>query len=728
MSVLLAKRALPRSLGAAPPPEVAAALARLPDAFGQLGLSSETASLNIKALKGQPGLYRLRVGDWRAVFLRTGDGFLVAAVGLRKDIYERVARMRLARKGEGVRIIELSAPEERRSHARDRAVAHERARAPEAVVQNPLSAFSDAELVRIDGVDDSLVTWLRALPESIDIGAALAGHVADADLALLLADLWERPAHHIPRFSDGEAPSVDDMVLELDELSRRLSTAESETEVVATETEGQIRKLLDSSIEEWMVYLHPSQRAIANADFNGPARVRGGPGTGKTVVALHRARVLARQRVHDDDKVLLTTFLSSLPKVWTALIGLLDDKALARLEIRNTDVLARDLVATDRSEPPRILDGRSRSKLVAPLVKRHALPKWLADNPLLILDEFDAFLAGREIDELEDYLALRRRGGGSAMGAAERERVFAAYSEYRERLRQDKVLDWAQLRLEALRLAEAGAGPRFNGVVVDEAQDLSAVAMRFLSALDESENHRHFLIVGDGQQSIYPGGYSLREIGIEIVGRSRVLTSNWRNTWSVWTAARAIVDGQEFDDLDEDVGLRPTGEEPEPLTVGEPTELHVLRSPGEELDLLAALVSERIEQGVDPGDLAVLVEVNRKGEDVMRALGEARIPTQALDRYEGQHANGVLVGTFNRAKGLEFKEVLIPGLAAAEWPSRWFVPPELGDDQRRDRLALQLRTLFVGMSRARDRLVLLAGGAPCEPVERADWALEVRTY
>ena len=130
MSVLLAKRALPRSLGSAPPAEIAAALAHLPGAFGQLGLASGAVGLDIKALKGQPGLYRLRVGDWRAVFVRTTDGFLVSAIGLRKDIYERVGRMRLGRKGEGVRIIELPPPQEARSEPRERAVGHATARAP----------------------------------------------------------------------------------------------------------------------------------------------------------------------------------------------------------------------------------------------------------------------------------------------------------------------------------------------------------------------------------------------------------------------------------------------------------------------------------------------------------------------------------------------------------------------------------------------------------------------
>jgi mRNA interferase RelE/StbE len=234
--LLLAKRALPRALRDVPPPEVAAALARLPSAFGQLGLPADAANLNIKALKGQPGLYRLRVGDWRVVFVRTADGFLVSAIGLRKDIYQRVGRMRLARKGEGVRIIELPQPEKERSEARERAHGHAPARTPKAVSQNPLSVFSDAELLRIAGVDAALVAWLRALPESIDVGGAFARRLADPDLAVLLADVWERPGHHIGSFADGGAPRAEDLVLELEELAARLVASDSETEVVATET------------------------------------------------------------------------------------------------------------------------------------------------------------------------------------------------------------------------------------------------------------------------------------------------------------------------------------------------------------------------------------------------------------------------------------------------------------------------------------------------------------
>jgi superfamily I DNA/RNA helicase len=409
-------------------------------------------------------------------------------------------------------------------------------------------------------------------------------------------------------------------------------------------------------------------------------------------------------------------------------MGLLDAQALERLDVRNIDVLARDLVVQASEGPLQIASAADRTKLVEPLIKRHGLTHVMAGSAHLLLDEFDAFIAGRGIEHLDEYLALRRRGGGSGLQRADRERVFAAFTDYRVALSKQRLYDWPSIRLEALRLAGEGAGPRYDGVIIDEAQDLSAVGMRLLLTLDRSEQHRHFLIVGDGQQSIYPGGFGLRELGIDIVGRSRVLTANWRNTWSVWTAAKAVIEGSEFDDLDEDVGLRPTGDEPEPLTVGAPAELHILRSPAEELELLAALIGERLDEGIDPGDIAVLVEVRRKGDDVTKALAAAGVATQRLEQYEGDHAEGVLVGTFSRAKGLEFKEVFVPGLAAAEWPSRWFLPPDLTGDARSERLALQLRTLFVGMSRARDRLVLLSGGEPCEPVRQAGWALDVREY
>ncbi|MEJ7785463.1 MAG: 3'-5' exonuclease, partial [Solirubrobacteraceae bacterium] len=136
----------------------------------------------------------------------------------------------------------------------------------------------------------------------------------------------------------------------------------------------------------------------------------------------------------------------------------------------------------------------------------------------------------------------------------------------------------------------------------------------------------------------------------------------------------------------------------------------------------------RIAAGTAGGDIAVLTHTNPTAAAAARPLREVDVPAVALKGYDGVHAGGVLCGTFQRAKGLEFKEVLIPGLGRDVWPSRGFVPPGLGEEERAERVATEIRKLFVGMTRARDRLVVLAVGDPCAPIDGARWAMSVTEY
>lgn len=237
-------------------------------------------SLNLKKLEKPAGAWRLRVGDWRAISSADGD-FLVAAIGLRKDIYERLDRMRVIRKGEGLAVIEAAAPQREETGARTRATETRRARRPVAVPQNGFSPFEDAMLTRIAarqrrGGQRSCGRCRRA-----STSARCSRSAWTSTWRFLLADLWERPQHHLETFERGQIPSAVELELREAELSKRLLAPATETEAIATETAAQLRKLLSGSIEEWMVYLHPDQRAIADAELRGPARVRGGPGTGK---------------------------------------------------------------------------------------------------------------------------------------------------------------------------------------------------------------------------------------------------------------------------------------------------------------------------------------------------------------------------------------------------------------------------------------------------------------
>ena len=171
--------------------------------------------------------WRLRTGDWRSIFFPTGDDFLVAAIGLRKDIYDRADRMRLSRRGEGVTVIEAAMPRVADEGARASAVTSRRAHRAAPAPQNGFSPFDDAMLQRIDGVDDDVLAFLRAMPPSVDAPGVLAEELSDVDLAFLLADLWERPQHHLERFEAGGVPSVEELDIEDAELRVRLEAPAS---------------------------------------------------------------------------------------------------------------------------------------------------------------------------------------------------------------------------------------------------------------------------------------------------------------------------------------------------------------------------------------------------------------------------------------------------------------------------------------------------------------------
>ena len=86
------------------------------------------------------------------------------------------------------------------------------------------------------------------------------------------------------------------------------------------------------------------------------------------------------------------------------------------------------------------------------------------------------------------------------------------------------------------------------------------------------------MFVGDGQQAIYPGGFSLRSVGLDVRGRSFLLRTNWRNTQSIAAAAEAVMGDLPFGDLEDESAPRPAREAPLPRRRGELPELHLVGS------------------------------------------------------------------------------------------------------------------------------------------------------
>jgi superfamily I DNA/RNA helicase len=321
-------------------------------------------------------------------------------------------------------------------------------------------------------------------------------------------------------------------------------------------------------------------------------------------------------------------------------------------------------------------------------------------------EEVDWVVRGRALPNLDAYLALERNGRGTPLTADLRREVWRLAEEYAAELERRGIADFTDGLLQAHEMVARG-GPGYDAVIIDEAQDLTDAALRLLYAL-VGDRPNGLLLVGDGQQSVYPGGFNLTSLGIQVRGRSHVLTRNYRNTRQVYAAAQALVRDHAFDDggLQAESGLRAvefTRSGPPPTISASTTE--------EEQDLaLATAIEAVIDQGTGIGDLAVLVPTNSLVDRYVELIDSLGLPTQHLKDYDGTPTTQVKVGTYQRAKGLEFKHVFLPRLDPTGLRERRSRGTDA--DTHAEYLSLVRRQLFVAMTRARDGLWLGWVGEP----------------
>jgi len=691
--------------------------ARLVAAVEQLpgAMRGQFHNLDIKPIVNlrQRGLYRLRVGAYRVIFWPVDGEIVVLELDRRDDTtYEHLDRLVVHRRGAGVQVTEVpeAVPEP------DRVVGGRAPsrRAVEPVLENPLTVFTTPQLQHI-GLDTEAIRAIRTLAPTVEVADALASTGLTAELVELVADMWHDPARYLSIFDEGRVPTPEDARIEEIELAQRLRSPES-SDAVAELAARDFELVLAGSIEEWMFYLHPSQARIVSHSANGPSRVRGGPGTGKTVASLHRARHLVERGLAE--RVLLTTFVNVLPAVWSTLLGRFAPEASRQITARTVDSLVFAITVAEDGEPTFISDD-DRRKLLEDLCRKHEGLGDAVGGPAELGTEFEAVLAGRGVDTLATYLALERPGRGRRLGADERRRVWAAWEHYRERLTRDGKTDWPLLRRRAVELAEAGAGPRFDAVIVDEAQDLTETQVRLLMALDTAPDHRNLMFVGDGQQAIYPGGFSLRSVGLDVRGRSFLLRTNWRNTQSIAAAAEAVMGDVPFGDLEDEPGPRPAREAPLPRRRGDLPELHLVGADEHGDDVLRQLLEEALTQFA-PAEIAVLGRTRKawgRGERVLRSLNVPSVATTQLAKRSHGAPDAVRVGTFEGSKGLEFKLVVLVGYRKGDWTVQPFWLKDRGD--RDEWWDTERRKLFVAMTRARDRLALLARPPLADSLEQA---------
>jgi hypothetical protein len=447
-----------------------------------------------------------------------------------------------------------------------------------------------------------------------------------------------------------------------------------------------IADALAEPIESWMTFLHPDQAKLVRRSFAGPSRIRGAAGTGKTVVGLHRAAYLARSQ---SKRVLVTSFVKTLPDVLSQLMLRLAPEVADRVEFTGVHAFALRLLG-DRGIRTNVRPADA--DLVFDAVWReHGLETLgkIDHDPRYWRDEISKVIKGRGLSSFDEYAELTRTGRRRGLTLDQRRQVWKLYVEYSKGLTDRGITDFDDIVL----LAEASLREHpldtYGAVIIDEAQDLTCAMVRMLHQL-VGDTTDGLTVIGDGQQSIYPGGFTLAEAGVLISGRAVVMTTNYRNTRQIVEFAVRAVEGDAFADIEGAIEARDAVADI-PRTGQHPT-MERFRTRGQhDQALLARLRAVQCSLA----DVGILSLTSYGVKETRRVLESAGIPTIDLADYRGVPVDAVKIGTVKRAKGLEFKTVLMPR-----------VRPDWIDVADRDDEAhvIHRRELYVGMTRARDEL------------------------
>lgn len=471
------------------------------------------------------------------------------------------------------------------------------------------------------------------------------------------------------------------------------------------------------SLADWMLFLHPEQKKVAEKDFRGSARLRGVSGSGKTSVLVHRARFLAKKY---QQPVLLVTLTESMRKLLDHLADDLCGVERALVLTMTMSSLARHVVQELRPESSgfyTLITPQQQEMVISGIAQRVRAHQDLARTPLHAMDDgvlLDflrdeiAYVRGRlrpaELDRYLDSQSFQRRGRGLALNETARRVLLDAVRFYEDQLAHDGLLDHEGIVAVALELLDAQA-PEFNKprcILCDEVQDLSQLEIALLGRLPTPSGERvadaenGLFLAGDGAQTIYKRGFTLRHLGIDISGRSFNLRKNYRNTQEILTAAFGLVSEYEFADVDEENIVKPSAPEfakrhgARPLIVS-------YSSLAEEAAAVAAKVRSLLTSGRTPGQICIVGPSVKTREEVQHALTLLGIEHTDLKQDADYESDRVKVSTIESAKGHEFSDVFIVGLVDGVLPNAGLTEDEIPREAAR---------LYVAMTRARESLTL----------------------
>lgn len=425
---------------------------------------------------------------------------------------------------------------------------------------------------------------------------------------------------------------------------------------VVVEGEEELRRIMAEPLEKWRVFLHPTQRKIVNKNYSGSARVLGGAGTGKTVVAMHRAKHLAAG-LKDKERILFTTYTANLAsdiKDNLRKICTLDE--IRRIDVINLDAWVSQFLR-EHGYPAEIAYDEKADNLWEEAVTG---TDFSGEFPVSFYEEeYNRVVVAQEAFSLEKYVKASRTGRGTRLDRKKRMQIWKVFEAYQNLMKENQVRDINTAMYECRLLIEkTSSETRYRHVIVDEGQDLSANAFRLLRSIAGEEHENDIFIVGDAHQRIYKNKAALSKCGINIRGRSSVLRINYRTTEEIRKAAFALLNGISFDDLDDSFD---TGDRCQSLTHGSVPEIIATANANEEFEAILAKIKGLIDGGVSAKNICVVARTHKLLDDYIAHFTSSGIRCYEIkgNKADDRGLDGIRVATMHRVKGLEFQYVFV---------------------------------------------------------------------
>lgn len=493
-------------------------------------------------------------------------------------------------------------------------------------------------------------------------------------------------------------------------FERPLSAALDEKEMVAQSVDDLFR-YRDGDLMAFMLRLSAEQEKFVSwaLDGSGPTLVKGGPGTGKSTVALYRIRAMLKtlnEAGGTSPRILFTTYTNALVTFSEQLLRSLLAEEAQFVDVRTADSIALSIVAT-RSGAPRIANQQElREAMTAAmaavkqpgnsLVKRASAGSLAKLGRDYLIDEINSVIDARRITTFDAYRDAKRPGRRVPLVESTRAKIWDVREAFNRELKRIGKMTFQQVRAYAAQLVDEGHGPaQYDAVVIDEAQDLDPSLLWILASLAKSPN-RVFL-TADADQSIYGSGFRWADVheSLKFQGRTGILRANFRSTREIGEAAREyLADGS----LEEDpISAEYIHSGPLPVV------RHVSGSADEGVLLARFFRDAARELRLPVWTGAVLVPNEKAGERLASEISAAGLPSKFMTGRElDLGAQAIKVITLKSAKGLEFPSVAIAGF---EQPYP-YLRAGTSDDERAERTNQERRTLYVGMTRSMRALLL----------------------